>query len=1288
LGSVESSYPINARKTLGGRAGVELAPLIEYNAVVRCIVVSLALEGENVARLSVRLLGPLQVTLDGEPVTAFESDKVRALLAYLVTEAGSQHRRERLAGLLWPERPESMARNNLRVALANLRRAIGDHQATPPFLTITRQTLQFNLESDAWSDVAAFAALLKPQSTAKQTVQYLEEAIRLYRGDFVEGFSLPGSAALEEWVLLTRERLGRQVQATLQRLTRYHQGRGAYERALRYARYQAALAPWEEQGQRCVMRLLALTGQRNAALVQYESLRQILAEELGVEPEDETTALYQRIRDRADLSALLLGPVHNLPAPLTPFVGREAELAAIIDRLRDPACRLLTLIGPGGCGKTRLAIEATMNILLEAHLDSYRDGIFFVPLVSIQSAAAIVPTVVKALGFTFDEEESELGQQLIEYLRHKNMLLILDNFEHLLACPSDSEHDRKEPVPKDSVELVIDILRTAPGLRILATSCVRLNVPGEYLFPVAGMDVPTLETRVSSVPALSSKQPMGKPPDVTQSSAVRLFLQSARRIEPSFALTTDNLTDIVRICQLVQGMPLGILLATAWIRMLTPAEIAAQIGQSLDFLATDLHDVPARQRSMRAVFDHSWGLLTDRERVIFQTLSVFRGGFTRQAFQQVTGASLRQLKSLVDRSLLYPSPAPSAPLRTAGRYEVHELLRKFAAERLQTLGNADAARDAHSAYYINFLHQRQADLKSHRQLEAKKEIETDFENVRAAWTWTVQKQDLAAIKNALESLSLFWMYQSRDGGSKELLRQAREQLAPRSKDEPHVAWGWILVEEFYRFPHEIDQAQLERALAIMRQHGDQAGIARCLRALGELASNVGNRADALLFYEKSLTHYQKLDDGFNKAAILHKLAQEYRLLGQPEEAIKCARQSLGLSRKTGAKFWEASSLTNTGTIAFFTGNYTEARGYFREAKALYDEIEYRIGVASNGVFLAKLAFLRRDLERCRVLTREALEIATDLGNERIAQSALSLEELVASTLEEGTDRHPKKQKGIPIADMPSKVGQYELKRLLASGGMGTVYLAHDPNNGREVVLKVLVQKSAKEYETFRQLFKREAQVMGELTHPAIPRCYGFGETADHSYVVMEFIEGQSLDTILEEQEGFLPEKKAIEWTIQLCDVLIYLHSQKPKPLILRDIKPGNTQIDRHGRAYVVDFGITEAHPAGREQVPLGTEGYSPPEQYFGYSDARSDIYALGATLHQLLTGRDPRNAAPFSFHTAPPRSLNPSISEELETIVLRAVAHDPENRYQRVEEIKTALLGIMVSRSAAVPGSG
>jgi DNA-binding SARP family transcriptional activator len=250
------------------------------------------------ARLSIRLFGSFEVTLEGEPVTGFASDKVRALLAYLVAESDCPHRREALAGLLWPEYPESSARASLRRALANLRMVIGDRQASPPFLSISRQTVQFNCVKDAWCDVTAFTHSLEAAQSS-QAIDPLEEAAELYRGSFLEGFSLGDSVAFEEWLLLQRERLRREALAALRRLATHHEAQGEYGKALPYARQQVDLEPWQEEAQRQLMRLLTLNGQRGLAVAQYEACRRTLADQLSVEPADETTWLYEQIRDGA-----------------------------------------------------------------------------------------------------------------------------------------------------------------------------------------------------------------------------------------------------------------------------------------------------------------------------------------------------------------------------------------------------------------------------------------------------------------------------------------------------------------------------------------------------------------------------------------------------------------------------------------------------------------------------------------------------------------------------------------------------------------------------------------------------------------------------------------------------------------------------------------------------------------------------------------------------------------------------------------------------------------------------
>jgi DNA-binding SARP family transcriptional activator/predicted ATPase len=347
--------------------------------------------------LSVRLFGPLEVTLDGEVVTGFKSDKARALLAYLVVEAQRPHRREKLAGLLWPEWPEQAARGNLRRVLSNLRLAIGNHKATLPFLHISRQTIQFNSASDAWVDVTAFTGLLETRGDLQQLIGQLEEAVELYRGDFLEGFSIPDSAAFEEWALLNRERFHRLVIVALHRLARCYEQRGEYDSALRHAWRQVELEPWQEEGHQQVMRLLALSGQRGAALAQYETCRRLLAEELGVEPAEETTRLYEQIRDgllsrRAEepfdfaqdrrrgrglvAAAAVTPPAFLTSEPLhpstpAPCVARErelAQLAGFLDLALAGQGRVVFVTGEAGSGKTALIQEFTQRAQ-EAHAD-------------------------------------------------------------------------------------------------------------------------------------------------------------------------------------------------------------------------------------------------------------------------------------------------------------------------------------------------------------------------------------------------------------------------------------------------------------------------------------------------------------------------------------------------------------------------------------------------------------------------------------------------------------------------------------------------------------------------------------------------------------------------------------------------------------------------------------------------------------------------------------------------------------------------------------------------------
>jgi len=488
---------------------------------------------------------------------------------------------------------------------------------------------------------------------------------------------------------------------------------------------------------------------------------------------------------------------NNLPAQIANFVGREKEMANIVKTLAEN--RLITIIGMGGTGKTRLAIETGVALVDRADR-TFVNGVYFVALAPLETTDAIVPTIAKELGFSF-YNAGEPRQQLLDYLREKSMLLILDNFEHLLS----------------GVDLVTEILNTASQVKLIATSRARLNVQGEQLFHLRGMEFPAWET----------------PADVQDYSAVKLFLQSAHRIHLDFELTLDNLKYITHICRLVEGMPLGILLAASWLEMLTPQEIAAEIEKSLDFLETDQRDLPDRHQSLRAVFDHSWKLLTPGEQNVFMKAAVFYGGFSLEAAQQVTGASLGDLMRLVDKSLLQRNPI--------GRYEIHELLRQYGAQKLAKVPEElGAIKNQHSAYFADYLHQRESALFGKGQKQAMIDIAKEIENIRAAWDWATLHGRVEDIHHSLGSLAEYHDIRSEFMDAEKMLSTAEERLEKylvRNQDSANrlllariqTRLGGFLISLGYL---DRSEALLKTALPVFEMFGEHRDKAYALYYLG------------------------------------------------------------------------------------------------------------------------------------------------------------------------------------------------------------------------------------------------------------------------------------------------------------------------------------------------------------------------------------------------------------------------------------------------------------------------
>ncbi len=920
--------------------------------------------------LEIFALGGLTLKRNNAPVAGLASRKAEALLVYLAC-TGQPHSREVLADLLWDDRSLAQGLANLRVLLTSLR------QALEPFLTITRHEVVFNQESFYRLDVSqleqglaqARAERSRKGRLAEEELARLAQVITLYQGDFLQGFYLRDCQGFEEWQLAERERLHLRVIEGHYHLIEGYLLLEEYSTGITWARQMLQLDPLQEEGHRQLMRLLALSGQRPAALAQYELCRKVLVEELGVEPARETVALYEQVRAE-ELGGSRLAPTRpanghpaapdrilfqNLPTAANSFVNRVQEVGQIVGTLRDPTCRLLTLVGPGGIGKTRLAIEASRQIAAnlagapapedQAAEPALADGIYFIALDSLSSAEFLASTLADALNFSF-YGGTDPASQLISFLREKQMLLVLDNLEHL----------------PEGVHLLGALLKQAPQVKILAVSRERLNLQEEYLLAVRGLELPAGDSAAAP------------------SSAVELFLQRAQAIYPGFKPAAAERVEIERICHLLEGIPLAIELAATWVRLLSCREIAEEIDRSLDFLVTSLRNVPERHRSLRAVFDSSWQLLRPEERNLFRRLAVFRGGFQRQAAEQVVAASLPHLLALVDKSLIYRTEI--------GRYMRHVLLWQYAAEKLEDAPAEKARVQArHCHYYATFLREREAALRGgKRQQEVLAEIRADIENVRTSWYWAVEQGQTGAIEQAMDSLFHFYDMSSWFQEGAEVFGQAVTGLENRADKLLHgrllARQGWFT---FQVGQQEQAKARLRQGLALLREVSGTGQARResgfALNYLGAIHQHTGEHALARQYLLESLAICQEEEDIFGLSIALNILSQVAYLQGDYSQARRLGQESLSLKQDIGDRRGIAFSFRNLGLVAYAAAEFPEAQSFLQESLTIYREMSDQRGVALCLNHLGDVCQATSAYQEAMELYEESLTIFREIGNQ-------------------------------------------------------------------------------------------------------------------------------------------------------------------------------------------------------------------------------------------------------------------------------------------------------------------
>ncbi len=880
-------------------------------------------------KLVIRLLGEFLVSASNRPLSGLTGDRLQSLLTFLLLHRTAPQSRRYLSFLLWPDSTEAQARSNLRNLLFNLRQALPEPDR---YLVSDATTIQWRVAAPIVLDVAEFQAALTAAQQAAQArddagcAQWLQEAITHYGGDLLRG-------NYDDWLIAEREQLHQEFAEALRALVALWERLGNYAAALRPAQRYVQADPLNESAYIQLMRLHAQMGDRAAVQRLYQSCAAVLRRELDVEPSPSTQRAYAEYLRLAPAplidgalpasKAQTLPPVETpvalqmqpssshqstwrpraLPIPATPFLGRELELAQIAERLADDNCRLLTLLGQGGIGKTRLALQVALG-----HQPVFADGVAYVSLAGVEAGEQMAAALAASLNAPYRDSE-DAQEQLLSILRTRELLLVIDNFEHLVGDAS----------------LLPALLAEAPCCKLLVTSRQQLDLVEEWVYELQGLPLPQVA-------------------DGEANSAIALFVRSARRSSHTFVLDESNRTDVIRICRMVGGMPLAIELAAAWVRLLSCREIVAEMGRSLDLLAAAQHNLPARHRSIRAVFDYSWQLLSKQEQQALAALAVFQGGFGRDAALAVAQAGLPMLLALAAKSLVQRAEA--------GRYMLHELVRQYAAERLAQSQQWAAVHDRHLAYIAQLGEEAREQLYGVEQREWLVRLSLEHDNMRVALEWALREDAVLQADDAdtvvqqrrekalriVTGLPRFWngrgyLREGRSWLERGLALLPQGSVAVRAEALSTLGWLLNMLGETAR----AKTLQLE-SLALFRACGDERGIAEALDTLGDSAWVEGALAEAKAYYSEELVYRRRLGNESAIGLALYSLGRLEVDCGSLEEAQPLLEEAVDRLRRIGEARGVALTLNGLGRVALRRGQPAEAESLVRQALVTFAEL--------------------------------------------------------------------------------------------------------------------------------------------------------------------------------------------------------------------------------------------------------------------------------------------------------------------------------------------------------------
>lgn len=927
--------------------------------------------------LEIAILSPLSIKLNGQSLK-LPSRRTEALFVYLLRNP-QPHAREVLANLLWDELPQSRATGNLRVLIANLHKSLG------PYMTITRQSIAFDgaraLRCDLTDLEQVLMAARSEQAVevglSRRSADRLAHVLTGYQGELLPGFYLRGGQGFDEWLTTEREWLWTRAIAALSDLASAYLRLGDYQAGIEQAQRLVNFDPLREDGHQQLMQLLAANGQTNAALAHYQHCVQILDKEMGVPPSLATSELFAQIQQGVwqkptpPIAVLPRMPAtpHNLPREMTPFIGRETELEELARFLLDPAYPLVTLAGEGGGGKTRLALAAARH--LQTYDSSpFPDGIWFVPLMTLQRGDAALCTAIavaigKAMGLIFHGPRT-MDQQLLGFLQKRRCLLLLDNFEQLIPREASTSG---EPSAGESsaIDFVIDLLEQAPQLQLLITSRIPLDLSSEFVVRLSGLPVPAVDLLA----------------DPATYASIRLFAERATRIAEYFHLER-HLSEIGAICRLVAGLPLGIELAAAWSSSRTPMSILLALQANLDFLTTYRRDVPPRQRSMRAVFEYSWQLLSTAERQVLAQIASFKGGFNGAAALAVlaVGAGANGVPQNLARILDYLVHCSLLQQDEIGRYNIHTLLREYAAEKLEELsaasGEASDVAQRHSRYYLDLV--GQAHIQGWYTRSALTPIHADLDNVRQAWQWASVHGDLDGLR--LGWLGLWYFYQSsalfQEG--EEAFRATLEglQVQPAAGSELPIMVARLQVAHasflnaLGRYRDAVTVAQTATAFAEAAQ--DEAIKARGYAAWGTGLYRQAQYPAALVCLAQGRAAAQTAHLPLVEADLHKRLANTHQASLDFASAHRHYAQALALYRQHHHRPGEGEALNGLGWCCQQQQQLEEALYYLNHAHQIQQTIDDPHGLGMTLINLATVHEMLGDYSQAFANRHQALEL--------------------------------------------------------------------------------------------------------------------------------------------------------------------------------------------------------------------------------------------------------------------------------------------------------------------------